>query len=447
VLHAMRTAPARGWKDELRALDQAVRAVSTGHGSALVIEGPAGVGKSRLLTEAVSLAHRRGVSVAAGGADTVAAHLPFASLAHALRCADPPLIDDSDVRAPPGADESLWALGRLRTTLEDAAKTRPLMVVLDDLHVVEPLTLLAVRTLAAQLADSAVMWLLARRPAPSTPALDNLVSGLAAGGGSVIRLHGLPRDVLSAIAADLLGSPPDGALTALIDKCGGNPRLLVELLRTLVDDNAIATDPGGARLVVGRYPERLRDRLADGVGPLSASSWQLLEVASIFGQSFSVAPVAELLHRTVADILPDIQEAIHRDVLVEQGAKLAFCHAILRDATYDAIPASARTALHREAASSLRVGGGSPARHAAPEPAFGWGSLTDAEIRVARLAASGLTNREIAERLSRSPHTVDSHLRHAFTKLGIRSRVELTREVVVHELPQPTGSDGAHGSS
>jgi DNA-binding CsgD family transcriptional regulator len=318
--------------------------------------------------------------------------------------------------------------------------------VLDDLHVVEPLTLLAVRTLAAQLADSAVLWLLARRPAPSTPALDNLVSGLTAGGGSVIRLHAQPREVLAAIAADVLGSPPDGALTALLDKCGGNPLLVVELLRILVDDNAIATDPGGARLVVGRYPDRLRDRLADGVGPLSASSWQLLEVASIFGQSFSVAPVAELLHRTVADILPDIQEALHRDVLIEQGAKLAFRHAILRDATYDAIPASARTALHREAASSLRIGSGTPAGHA-PESAFGWGSLTDAEIRVARLAASGLTNREIAERLSRSPHTVDSHLRHAFTKLGIRSRVQLTREVVVHELPEPNGRDSARGST
>jgi DNA-binding CsgD family transcriptional regulator/predicted ATPase len=440
-----RNAPARGWTDELRAIDRAVRAVSDGRGSSVVVEGAAGVGKSRLLTEAADLAHRRGVTVVVGSADAVAGHLPFASLSHALRSADPPLIGDSDVRAPPGADDRLWALERLRATLAEAAGRQPVMVVLDDLHVVEPLTLLAVRTLAAQLADCAVMWLLARRSAPSTPALDDLVSGLTSAGASVIRLRAQPREVLAAIAADVLGSPPDTALSALIDKCGGNPLLVVELLRTLIDDNAIATEPDGARLVPGRYPERLRDRLADGVGPLSASSWQLLEVASIFGQSFAVAPVAELLHRTVADILPDIQEALHRDVLVEQGSKLAFRHAILRDATYDAIPASARTALHREAASRLRAASVNSSGHA-PQSAFGWGSLTDAEIRVARLAANGLTNREIAQRLSRSPHTVDSHLRHAFTKLGIRSRVELTREVVVHELPEPGGRDAAGGS-
>jgi NAD(P)-dependent dehydrogenase (short-subunit alcohol dehydrogenase family) len=46
---------------------------------------------------------------------------------------------------------------------------------------------------------------------------------------------------------------------------------------------------------------------------------------------------------------------------------------------------------------------------------------------VVRLVADGLTNREVAERLYVSPHTVNQHLRHAFGKLGINSRVALTR--------------------
>ena len=53
-------------------------------------------------------------------------------------------------------------------------------------------------------------------------------------------------------------------------------------------------------------------------------------------------------------------------------------------------------------------------------------ALTEAEGRVARLVASGLTNKGIAEQLSLSHHTVDAHLKHTFTKLGIHSRVELT---------------------
>jgi DNA-binding NarL/FixJ family response regulator len=61
----------------------------------------------------------------------------------------------------------------------------------------------------------------------------------------------------------------------------------------------------------------------------------------------------------------------------------------------------------------------------------GWGALTTSELSVARLVAEGLTNREVAERLFVSPHTVNSHLRHVFTKLGINSRVELAR--IAHE--------------
>jgi DNA-binding CsgD family transcriptional regulator len=60
-------------------------------------------------------------------------------------------------------------------------------------------------------------------------------------------------------------------------------------------------------------------------------------------------------------------------------------------------------------------------------PAVGWAALTESELAVAQLVADGLTNREVAERLYISPHTVSGHLRHAFEKLGINSRVVLTR--------------------
>jgi DNA-binding CsgD family transcriptional regulator len=65
-------------------------------------------------------------------------------------------------------------------------------------------------------------------------------------------------------------------------------------------------------------------------------------------------------------------------------------------------------------------------------PKLGWESLTDAELQVARLAAAGYTNRGIADRLFVSPHTVNTHLRHVFDKLDIRSRVDLTRVVEHH---------------
>jgi DNA-binding CsgD family transcriptional regulator len=63
----------------------------------------------------------------------------------------------------------------------------------------------------------------------------------------------------------------------------------------------------------------------------------------------------------------------------------------------------------------------------AARPESGWGSLTESELNVVQRVAEGLTNREVARQLFVSPHTVNSHLRHVFTKLGINSRVELAR--------------------
>ncbi len=63
----------------------------------------------------------------------------------------------------------------------------------------------------------------------------------------------------------------------------------------------------------------------------------------------------------------------------------------------------------------------------------GWGAMTDSELAVARLVAQGLTNREVAEQLFVSPHTVSSHLRSIFAKLHINSRLALARIAAEHD--------------
>ena len=78
------------------------------------------------------------------------------------------------------------------------------------------------------------------------------------------------------------------------------------------------------------------------------------------------------------------------------------------------------------------LGGGRRKAQRSKEKRTAWGDLTESEMRVVRLVAEGLTNRQVASRLFLSPHTVDSHLRHSFTKLGVNSRVELTRMVMAH---------------
>jgi DNA-binding CsgD family transcriptional regulator len=65
-------------------------------------------------------------------------------------------------------------------------------------------------------------------------------------------------------------------------------------------------------------------------------------------------------------------------------------------------------------------------------PASGWASLTRAELDVVRLVNEGLANKDIATRLFVSPRTVQAHLTHVYTKLGLTSRLQLAQEAARH---------------
>jgi DNA-binding CsgD family transcriptional regulator len=77
-------------------------------------------------------------------------------------------------------------------------------------------------------------------------------------------------------------------------------------------------------------------------------------------------------------------------------------------------------------------------------PLSGWDSLTESEQRVSRVIAEGLTTGQAAQRLFISPHTVDSHVRHSFRKLGISSRVEMTRIVLQSDAANESAGSPAH---
>ena len=65
-------------------------------------------------------------------------------------------------------------------------------------------------------------------------------------------------------------------------------------------------------------------------------------------------------------------------------------------------------------------------------PTSGWASLTPTEHDVVRLVTEGLANKDIATRLFVSPRTVQSHLTHVYTKLGLTSHMQLAREAARH---------------
>lgn len=91
---------------------------------------------------------------------------------------------------------------------------------------------------------------------------------------------------------------------------------------------------------------------------------------------------------------------------------------------------------------AMRVHGIRRGRRRSPKYTTGWDSLTATELTVIGLVAQGLSNPEVAARLFLSRYTVETHLKHVFTKLAITSRVALVNEVMRHSAAPPADAGG-----
>src|SRR5260370_19630993 len=126
--------PLRGRDAEMAVIDAALGEARDGRGSVVVVEGGAGLGKSRLLEEAVRLAGRAGVRAAMGCADADDNAVPMAPLMSACFGGKAPLLDRSDLSALRALREDrYWMLLELEALLERAGLGDPMLVCLDEL--------------------------------------------------------------------------------------------------------------------------------------------------------------------------------------------------------------------------------------------------------------------------------------------------------------------------
>src|SRR4029077_8582693 len=141
--------PIRGRAGELKVIGALVTALVSGRGGVLVIEGPPGIGKSRLLTEVVALADKGGVRTLFGEVFEYQQAVPFFSLFMATLGADPPVGDADALRRLGGsAARRFWGARDLADAIVAAAAETPLAIVLEDIHWADNGTLLALRSLA-----------------------------------------------------------------------------------------------------------------------------------------------------------------------------------------------------------------------------------------------------------------------------------------------------------
>jgi hypothetical protein len=354
------TPPIRGRADELRLIGALVTAVAERRGGVLVIEGPPGIGKSRLLTEVLALAEKGGVRALFGEAFEYQQTVPFFSLFMATLRADPPVGDVEALRQLGGsADLRYWVVHDLADAIDAAAAQTPLVIVLEDIHWADNSTLLALRSLAVR-PDVAVLWVVTARTGAGGPAMQETMSVLQRANATFLRLAAMTPDAVADMVQDTVRAKADVSLLNLAAKAHGNPFLVSELVRGLGEEDRLTVNSGRAVATGYALPRRLGAGMQQRLDLLSDSASEVVRVAAVLPDRFSAGLLAVMLERSPASLMSALEEAVRADLLVEDGERLRFRHDLLREATRQSLPQSLRRAMERQSASVMLGMGAAP---------------------------------------------------------------------------------------
>jgi predicted ATPase len=287
--------PLRGRAAEVAAIGARLDEVRSGVGSVIIVEGRAGLGKTRLLDACVSMAAERSFRVGRGVAEPHRRVVELDVLFDALFGGDKPLVARNalgDLHA--SLEQRFWLLQDIQALIEKAALRGPLLICLDDLHWAGDGVAVAMRQLPKELASLPVGWVMAFRPNQGPPLLQRAKDQLEDAGAEVIRLGPLRREAVTEIAMDVLGAEPDDDLLRKADRVQGNPFLLIEFFRGLQDERIVTVEGGRARLLEDRMPRRISDTMRVRLLRMSPAANRLATLASALGRRFSVHELAQL---------------------------------------------------------------------------------------------------------------------------------------------------------
>jgi DNA-binding CsgD family transcriptional regulator len=353
--------PLRGRADELAAIAARLDEVRSGVGSVIIVEGRAGLGKTRLLDACASMAAERSFRVGRGATEPHRQVVELGALFDALFDGDRPLVARdalSDHHASP--EQRFWLLQDIQALIEEAALRDPLLICLDDLHWGGPSCAVAMRQLPQRLASLPVGWVMAFRPNQGHPQVQSAKDQLQEAGAEVIRLGPLRRRAVAEIATDVLGAEPDEELLHKAELVRGNPFLLIEFFRGLQDDGIVTVECGQARLLEDRLPRRVSDNMRGRLLRMSPTADRLATLASALGRRFSLYDLAEMSRMPVAELLDPTKELVQADIFISSGDRLAFGHDLIREAVRTSSPLAVRRALDRQAADVLLARGALP---------------------------------------------------------------------------------------
>jgi DNA-binding CsgD family transcriptional regulator len=361
---------------ELAEIDRCLEAARVGNGSLALLEGPGGIGKTRLLAEARRSAAAAGLTVLNARGAELEREFPYGVvrqllepalatgehrelLAGAAALAAPLFALDSETGARDrtealSAERPGAVLHGLYWLCTNLAHKGPVLVAVDDAHWADRASLRFLAYLAGRLEQMPIALVVAARPAEAEHERD-LLGGLALGPTTVLmRPHPLsPRATHELLAAGLSGEPAQPFVDACHAASGGNPFLLGELIRGLAADGVPPTAAESER-VATLAPPTLARALVARLRRLRAGALGLARGVSVLGADAELRRAGTLAELDdpgpVADLLA------HAGIL-EPGRPLAFAHPIVRSAIYRDIPTAERGRMHAAAARMLAAEG------------------------------------------------------------------------------------------
>lgn len=332
-----------GRERERQVISRLVASARVGESGVLLLSGEAGIGKSALLEDATTAVTDAGMRVLSAAGVDAEREVPFGGLLQLLR----PVLDHLDaIPAPqaealgsalallPGSGGERFAVGAaVLSLLSRVAEDRPLAVIVDDAHLLDPPSAQALCFAARRLTADPVVVLLAARDEPS-----------------VVRSAGLPELVVGGLAAADAESLAAGlghrlsaeARSRLLASAGGNPLALLELT-----DEGFDALPPGAPVPVTASLARTFARRADALPPDTRTA--MLVAAAAGGDLATVASACALLGVSVGDL----DEAARGGLLTVDATGVAFRHDLVRSGIYAEAPPAARRAVHAALAQAV----------------------------------------------------------------------------------------------
>ena len=357
--------PLIGRAREREAIDAALASLRAGAAGLLVLEGEAGIGKSRLLGYAAAA---EGCTVLAARASEYEADLPYALWTEAL---DRHLAEAGERRrgaprpgrrggagrrrcprwrraAPPTGDRHRTHRA-LRDLLERLAAARPLVVCLDDVHWADPASLDVLAALVHRAPAGPVLLAVAARAGQLPPALLTRA-------GTRLRLGPLSE----AEARELVGAARGRGLSRQ-RRQPVLPRAARPRRGTPGAAAADSRSPGPDAV-----PPAVAAALAAELRGLTPDARRLLDAAAVVGDPFGPALAAEVAELDEPAALAALDELLERALVRPGGAprRFAFRHPVVRHAVYEAAPGGWRLGAHARAAVALERRGAGPVERA-----------------------------------------------------------------------------------